>query len=128
MKNLIITIVALFVFAIAQAHNGAVPFSYDKTIEWGKMDASMQKNLLAYANAGKYDSPATINADSIVQTTLVKGLKSRSGKVEDQIWVKTKVKGNIKNYLFSMSDLPKIAGQCCKLRITAKRGDSDTLN
>lgn len=124
-KFIIITIVALFAITVTQAQNGAVPFSYDKTMEWAKIDAADQKNLLAYANTGKYDSPSTIEADSIVQTTLVKGLKSRSGKTEDQIWVKTKVNGAVKNYLFSMSDLPKIAGQCCKLTITAKRGDSD---
>lgn len=128
MKTLFITIVAVLTFVAVQAQTRSIPFSYDKTMEWSKVDAGVQKTLLGYANAGKYDSPATINADSIVQTTLVKGIKSRSGKTEDQVWLKLKKGGKEKNYLFSLSSLPTITGTCCKLTVNAKRGDSDEFN
>jgi hypothetical protein len=125
MKTLFIAIIAVLALATAQAQNGAVPFSYDQTLEWSKVDAAEQKKLLSYANSGKYDTSVAIEADSISKTVLVKGVKSRSGKTEDQVWLTVKKAGKEVNYLFALSSLPIIDGKCCMLKITAKRGDSD---
>ncbi len=125
MKTLFILIIALFAITVTQAQNGSIPFSYDRTIEWSKVDVGTQKTLLGYANNGKYDASVAIEAESITQTVLVKGVKSRSGKIEDQVWLTVKKAGKEVNYLFALSSLPIIDGQCCVLKITAHRGDSD---
>ncbi|MFZ2151039.1 MAG: hypothetical protein WAZ12_04355 [Candidatus Absconditicoccaceae bacterium] len=126
-KFFLMMVIAVLASTIA-AEAQTVPFAYNQTIEWSKLDSNMQKTLLSYANAGAYDAPVTIKADSLMQTTLVKGVKSRSGKIEDQAWMQVIVGKKVTNYLFSLSSLPVITGKCCKLTITAHRGDSDELN
>jgi len=112
----------------AQTTTTTVPFAYNQTIEWVKLDSTMQKALLSYANAGSYNAPVSIKADSIMQTTLVKGVKSRSGKVEDQAWLQVNTGKKVVNYLFALSAVPVITEESCgKLTITAHRGDSDEL-
>lgn len=126
-KIFVMMVVAVLACTIANAQS--VPFAYDQTIEWAKVDSSMQKSLLSYANAGAYDAPVKIDADSLIQTTLVKGVKSRSGKVEDQVWMQVNTGKKVVNYLFALSAVPVITKEACgKLAITAHRGDSDELN
>lgn len=127
MKNLfLMMIMVIFMTSIAIANTTPVPFAYDQTIEWSKLDAKMQKDLLAYANAGTYNTPVEIKADSVLQTTLVKGVKSRSGKTEDQVWLQIQEGGKVVNYLFSLSALPVITADATgKLSISAHRGNSN---
>lgn len=128
MKNFIlISIIAVFAFATAQAQS--VPFAYDKTVEWSKIDASMQKQLLGYANKAAALSPDKVFGDSLIQVVLVKGVPNpRPGAGhENQIWMKIMDSGKESNYLFSLSELPKIITENCKLTVNAKRGDSDEL-
>lgn len=118
-------VVAVLACTITNAQT-VVPFAYDQTIEWSKLDSSMQKSLLSYANAGAYDAPVKLDADSIMQTTLVKGVKSRSGKIEDQAWIQVNTGKKVMNYLFALSAVPVITKETNgKLTLTAHRGDSD---
>lgn len=128
MKKFIMMSIALVGFVLASnAQN--VPFAYDGTIEFAKLDSGMQKTLLSYANAGKYNSEVKIEADSVLQTTMVKAVKSRSGKVEDQVWMQVQVKGKTVNYLFALNKLPTIVKDACgKLTISAHRGDSNAID
>ena len=126
-KFFLMMVIVISIGAIANAQT-SVPFAYDQTIEWSKLDSSMQKSLLAYANVGAYDAPVKLDADSIMQTTLVKGVKSRSGKVEDQVWLQVNTGKKVINYLFSLSTVPVITKETNgKLTLTAHRGDSDEL-
>ena len=127
MKKFFLMMVIAVLATIAANAQTSVPFAYDQTIEWAKLDSSMQKDLLGYANAGAYDAPVKIDADSLMQTTLVKGIKSRSGKVEAQAWLQVNTGKKVVNYLFALSAVPVITKECGKLAITAHRGDSDEL-
>lgn len=121
-------VVAVLACTIANAQTTTIPFAYDQTIEWSKLDSSMQTVLLSYANAGAYDAPVKLDADSIMQTTSVKGVKSRSGNIEDQVWLQVNTGKKVINYLFSLSTVPVITRETNgKLTLTAHRGDSDEL-
>ena len=125
MKNLVVMLMLAFLGTMTVNAN-PVPFAYTATIEFSKMDVKMQKTLLDYANASAYNAPVEIKADSVLQTTLVKGIKSRSGKVEDQVWLQVKEGGKVMNYLFSLTSLPVITADATgKLTISAHRGDSE---
>ncbi len=126
MKNLLIIIGILL--AVSISAQDIVPFSYDATIEWQKVSPETQKALLSYANAGKYAEQVIIELDSIKQVTLVKGIKSRSGKVEDQVWLQGDKDGKEVNLLLALKDIPKISDKCCLLTITAYRGDSEAIS
>ncbi|MCF7834744.1 hypothetical protein K9M48_01675 [Candidatus Gracilibacteria bacterium] len=128
MKNLIVILMVAFLGTMVVNAN-PVPFKYDQTMEFAKVDSAMQKDLLAYANAGKYNAPVSIQVDSIMLTTLVKGVKSRSGQIEDQIWLQVMEGGKTVNYLFSLKALPTIVSDPTtgKLTISGHRGDSKTM-
>ena len=126
MKNLLIVIGILLLAVNISAQDMA--FSYDTTIEWPKVSPETQKALLSYANAGKYGEGIEVKFDSEPKFTLVKGIKSRSGQIEDQVWVQGVWGGKELNLLLALKDLPKISDRCCILTITAYRGDSEAMS
>jgi len=107
-----------------------VPFVFNQTMEWTNVPDSSKTVLLGYANAGAYNSPVRVDSDSIQESILITGIKSRSGKVEDQIWIKLHEGGSIVNYLFAKNELPEMEldPTTAKLAISAHRGDSKTSN
>ncbi|NCU33651.1 MAG: hypothetical protein EOM23_12135 [Candidatus Moranbacteria bacterium] len=128
MKNLIIILAIILGFSVYGQSQTPVPFAYDATIEWTKVSAEAQKILLSYANAGEYGQEITAEIDSINQVILVEGIKSRSGNVEDQVWLQGQKDGKEINLLLALKNLPQISDRCCVLTITAYRGDSDAMS
>jgi hypothetical protein len=126
MKNLLIIIGILLLAVNISAQEMA--FSYDATIEWPKVSPETKKVLLDYANAGKYGQGIEVKFDSEPKFTLVKGVKSRSGNIEDQVWVQGSKDGKELNLLLALKDLPKISDRCCVLTISAYRGDSEAIS
>lgn len=127
MKNIILITMILIGF-VASSNAQSVPLVYSQTMEWAKVPDSSKKILLTYANAGKYDSKSQIAADSLQEAILITGIKSRSGKIENQVWLKVHEGGGIANYLCALSELPnmELDPATGKLTIGIHRGDTKT--
>jgi hypothetical protein len=106
-----------------------IPFAYTgASVEWSAIDSVDSVafvQLKAFAAAGKYNDSLTVEASGIIKTVLVHGVPSRSGKVEDQVWMVVKTASGDKNYLFNLNHLPKIVETSGVLSISAYRGDSE---
>ena len=128
MKKLLVALLITVVVTSATAQN--LPFSFDQVIAWDSVPAAMRAKLLAYANAGSYNETVNLTASKISKAVKVTGVKSRSGNVEDQVWLEVKSpSGEEKNYLLSLSDVKtkfpsyKKSGEV--ITVGSHRGDSD---
>ena len=127
MKNTIVIIGILILLALNISAQTPVAPLYDGTIEWNKITKEYQAKLLAFAKEGKYAEAITSEFDSISKIILVENVKSRSGNVEDQVWLQGHKDGKEVNLLLKLKDLPKISDKCCILTISGYRGDSKAM-
>ncbi|MEI8092231.1 MAG: hypothetical protein WCG98_08870 [bacterium] len=125
----VLVIMALVAFCLSVSGQTSIPFAYTgASVEWSTIDSTAKVELLAFASSGAYASKVTLLADSIVSTTLVHNVPSRSGHLEDQVWLVVLAKGTATNYLFALGNLPKIEEDKLLtglLHISALRGDSE---
>jgi len=125
-SNLLIVIIGILLTASISAQN-PVAYLLDGAREWTNISPEEKKILLDYANAGKYEQEITAEIDSVKQVILVEGIKSRSGNIEDQVWLQGHKDGKEVNLLLALKAFPQISDRCCVLTITAHRGDSNAV-
>jgi len=117
MKKIIFLFAVLLGVAV-QAQD--VPFAYTSITDWAAIDSTQKSKLHV---GGAYNDSVVVGATAILETILVHGVPSRSGNVEDQVWMKIQNGNVVTDHLFSLKQIPTIT-QCGKvLEIKAFRGD-----
>lgn len=126
MKKLLILIFVVMSYGITQAQT-PVPFAYTApSTTWAKLDSTIKVELNAFAKLGSYNDTLTMTANAILSTRLVHNVPSRSGKMENQVWMQFQTPKRVINCIFALNALPTITEKNGVLTISGHRGDKGT--